>query len=433
MSDALPLPSRTRVWRVAALALWSALVGIEVVALGVGHVGNNVLGASRNAIFPGLGFIEWSRWIALLAAAIAAVALAAWFTWGADWLVVVVWATAALVAWRVVPPSHHHSTASGALGVPAVRASHEFGAVMALVAALRWVRGWTIGRPAMSKLLGRGRHASAERYSVIDRSRAAAVIAIARRASIEISVEPPGDETLAVDIIGRARRVGRIARLRWRGDPLRDDHAAGRAALAARGQLDDAELAAFVADADRSWCGVPASEPTWVRPLDALLAAAALFDAGAPRSARRWQIVAGDRFALRHGRRPAWVHTPSAITGGTAPGWEHATFAALSGAFGWLDIADDWAALRARCLGVAARRPRSPLQARVVAAGRVLAAIADDTAAMVILCRPSLGADALAAALAAVADALTNEARCLRRDLDAVPYERTLALPGGHQ
>ena len=73
----LPLPPRTRRWRFAAFAIWSALVGLELVAFGVGHVGDNVIGASRNVIFPGLGFIEWNRWTALLAAAIAAVALTA--------------------------------------------------------------------------------------------------------------------------------------------------------------------------------------------------------------------------------------------------------------------------------------------------------------------------------------------------------------------
>ena len=420
MSDvvALPLPPRTRRWRFAAFAIWSALVGLELVALGVGHVGDNVVGASRNVIFPGLGFIEWNRWIALLAAAIAAVALIAWFAWGADWLVAFVWATAALVAWRVVPPSHHHSSANGALGVHAVRASHEFGAVMALVAALRWVRGWTIGRPTMGKLLGRGRDAPPARYSVVDRSRAAAVVALARHAGVEVAVEAPNDRTLTADIARRARRVGRVARMRWRGDPLRGDHAAGRAALAATGRLDGAQLAAFAADAERSWCGVPASEPTWVRPLDALLAAAALFDAGVPGAARRWQAVAADRLALRHGRRPAWVHTPSAISGGAAPWWEHATFAALSGAFGWLDIADDWSTLRARCLGTSARRPRSPHEARLVAAGRVLATTANDIEAMAILSRPSLRDDPLANALAAIATAVAERPGRLRRPID---------------
>ena len=447
------LPPRTRVWRVAALTTWSVLVGLELVALGVGHLGDNVLGASRNLVFPGLGFVEWNRWAALLAAVIATAALTAWFAWGADWLVAAVWVTAAVVGWRVVPPSHHASTI-GARGVHVMRGSHEFGAVMALIAALRWVRGWTIGRPSTRKLLGLerrrdGHDAPSARYSVVDRSRAAAVIAIAQRFGIEIAVEAPGNETLAVDIVRRARRVGRVARWRGRGDPLRADHAGGRAALAVTGRLDDAQLAAFVADAERSWCGVPASEPTWVRPLDALLAATSLSDAGASVAARRWQAVAADRFALRHGRRPAWVHTPSAISGGALPWWEHATFAALSGADGWLDITDDWSALRARSLGAAARRPSSPHQARLVAAGRVLAVMAHDTQATAILARPSLGTDPLAIALAAIADraaladdaavavadrvAVADEGDGLRRHLDPLPHQPALALPGGNQ
>ena len=43
----------------------------------------------------------------------------------------------------------------------------------------------------MGKLLGRGRDAPPARYSVVDRSRAAAVVALARHAGVEVAVEAP--------------------------------------------------------------------------------------------------------------------------------------------------------------------------------------------------------------------------------------------------
>ena len=401
---AAPLPRGARAWRAVAAAVWLVLVGLELVALGVGHVGDDVLGASRNLIFPGLGFVEWHWWAAARAAAAGAVALACWFSWGADWLVAVVWAAAAAAAWRLVPPTHHHAVSSARLRTSA--SSHEFAAVMALLAALRWVRAWTIDRPTVRRLLRRGRSPSSVAVGVVDRARAAAVWGLTARAGL---AAPAIDPDLVQDLTRRARRVSRLARWRWRGDPLRADHAAARAALALNDLLDEERLTALRADAERSWCGVPASEPTWVRPLDAVLAAAALHDAGAIDAARRWCRVAETRFALRHGRRPAWVHRPSAIGGGAALWWEHAAFAALSGVFGWLTDDLDWAVLRPRCLGAAARGGRAAQHARLVAAGRILAARHGDEPARAILARPTIGPDPLAAALDAIGRAVATE------------------------
>src|SRR5699024_6355170 len=121
-----------------------------------------------------------------------------------------------------------------------------------------------------------------------------------------------------------------LARWRWRGDPLAHDAAPARAALALWDGLTPQRTELFRRDAERSPLGVPASEPTWVRPLDAVLAAAALETLEERALPSHWSmgrdVVLGDRPR----QRPSNVHTPTGFRLGTVPAWEAVTACALA-------------------------------------------------------------------------------------------------------
>jgi hypothetical protein len=70
----------------------------------------------------------------------------------------------------------------------------------------------------------------------------------------------------------------------------------------------------FLDEARSRSAGVPDSEPTWIRPLDGTLAALALQELGADDCVARWRWIFRTRFAFRHGRRPAALHTPSMLS-----------------------------------------------------------------------------------------------------------------------
>jgi hypothetical protein len=199
--------------------------------------------------------------------------------------------------------------------------------------------------------------------------------------------------------------VGLAARWRFRGDPLRADHAATRAALALCGLLSEQEIHRFRHDAARCWTGVPASEPTWVRLLDGTLAAAALAELGEDDSVQRWRGTWTHLLGLRSGHRPACLFTPLAVGGAWAPAWEHAAASALGHLLGWGGEAD-WPALRQRALGAAARGPARHEDERLIAASRIWAAALADQQALRILTRPTVSRDPLAVALDGVASAL---------------------------
>ena len=205
-------------------------------------------------------------------------------------------------------------------------------------------------------------------------------------------------------VVTRARRIGLFARGR-RGDPFAVDHAAARAALALTGRLDDAAMARFADDARGAAAGVPASEPTWVRPLDATLAAIALQAAGHDAAGRRWAAMLAGPFALRHGHRPGAWWTPLGIRLGSAPVWEHAATSALARAHGWCDDAD-WRVLRPRLLGAAARGTAVAVDERSIAAARLWLVFVDDEQAARILARPTVHRDPLAVALDRLATTL---------------------------
>jgi hypothetical protein len=207
----------------------------------------------------------------------------------------------------------------------------------------------------------------------------------------------------------RVSRINRWARFRFRGDPYRRAHAPLRAALSLAQLLDREQLSEFRTDANSHLAGVPESEPTWVRPLDGMLAAFALQSLGETESVGRWRSTLLKRFTLSHGRRPAALHTPTMLSIGTATLWEHAATTALGRLAGWLDDAD-WQHLRRPCLGKAASGAKDQQTLRFVAAGKLWAALTNDAEALEILQRRNVGADSLARALESVANSVCNEA-----------------------
>ena len=377
--------SRHGARRRQAGAIVATIVVPVVLVYGFGHRGVH---AARNLLFPGAGLIDERPWLAVVLAAAAVAATTAWLRWGTDWLVAVAVVVAMIVSFALTSSAH-------TVAAPRITpAAHEFPLVILVVTALSWLRSVAGRVPGMRRLSAR-RSARRKHLSVPDRSRCAALLALA---------DDDDGEAMAGDpaITLRARRVGLVARGRRRGDPLRVDHAHARAALALTGALDTDAAARFVQDAAHAPAGVPASEPGWVRPLDGTLAALALVRLGHDDAGTAWAAMLRGPFSLRRGHRPAWWWTPLGVSAGTAPDWEHAAASALARTARWVGD-DDWTALRARVLGAAARGGAAPHDDRLIAAGRLWLAYVDDEQAARIVDRPTVGRDPLAAALDAIA------------------------------
>jgi hypothetical protein len=403
--------------RVAWAALGVVVLGFDLIATGWFGFDERIVAMCRNIVVPGLGFIETDWWLTVVFVAATIVAVTAWLRWGTDWIVGLVWASAIAIAFAVVPAAHTHDAAVLAGKLQVQRASHEFAAVLVLVAMLSRARLALIGLPGVRQFTGRRRDEPADRRaallaaSPIQRCRAVAIAGLTRH------LPRPGDEDAAAavaepDVRRRAARVAAAARWRLGGDPLRHDNAHIHAALALSGHATADELASFRATARTSPYGVPASEPTWIRLLDGTLAALALEEAGAAASANRWRATLDGDLRLRHGRRPRAIHAPTALRLATAPHWEHATATALARWRGWIVVDDDWSVLRRRSLGAAARGATHPDDARLVAAARIWARLVDDDAASRILDRPSRSSDPIAAALDDVLDTIGTAATC---------------------
>jgi hypothetical protein len=368
-----------------AVAIVATIVVPIVLVYGFGHRGVH---AARNLLFPGAGLIDERPWIAAVLAAAAVAATVAWLRWGADWLVAASIVVAMVVSFVLTSPTAH------TLAPPRIdRAAHEFPLVILVVTALSWARSVAGRVPGVRRLAAR-RAAQRKHLSVPDRSRCAALVALAGDDGAAMARDPA--------ITLRARRIGLAARARRGGDPLRVDHAHARAALALNGGLDAAAAERFVRDAAHAPAGVPASEPGWVRPLDGTLAALALVRLGHHDAGTAWAEMLRGPLSLRRGHRPAWWWTPLGVSAGTAPDWEHAAATALARTAGWVGD-DDWAALRARVLGAAARGAAAPHDDRLIASGRIWLAYVDDEQAARIVGRPTVGREPLAAALDAIA------------------------------
>lgn len=368
-----------------ALALVVAAVPAALWALG-GHAGVH---AARSMLVPGAGLAESEPVLAALFVTLAVAATVAWLRWGTDWVLVTV-VVAAMVASAAWGSTDHATELTD-------QAAHEFPLVILIAGALGWARATLGGVPGFGWLAGRRLRddevTSLADLPPVERCQAVAIAALAGDVGEEHRAA-----VAAPDVARRAARVGFAARLRRSGDPFRTDHAAARAALALTDQLDADAAARFVADARRSPVGVPASEPTWIRPLDATLAALALAQLGDDDASRRWAAALQGPLAERRGHRPAWWWTPLGVAAGRCLDWEHAATTALAHEQGWIDDAD-WVHLRRRVLGAAARGSSRRDDERLIAAGRVWLALVDDAPAERIVGRPTVRHDPLAVAL----------------------------------
>lgn len=387
--------------RRAVVTVVSLCASVAIVVVW-GHSGAH---AVQNAVVPGLGWYERSLPLAVAVFVLTTAAVVLWVQWGVDWLPAMVTVVSSVAAglFGNVPAATSH-------GLRALPAAHEFPLVVVVVSAIVWLRG-AVGRvPGVGRLVQRRAARTPDPgfagLSTPDRARAAAIAALAGTdvATVAAATDP--------QVARRARRIGLLARGRHGVDPFVVDHAAPRAALALTGQLSDEAWARFRDDATRAGAGVPASEPTWVRPLDATLAAVALGVGGHTAAGEAWASMLAGPLALRRGHRPACWWTPLGVRIGSAPLWEHAAATAIARAHGWCGD-DDWAALRPQLLGAAARGSSAPADERAIAAGRLWLVHVDDEQAARILARPTVRRDALAVAL----DRLSTRLAAERKDL----------------
>jgi hypothetical protein len=398
-------------WRWIAVGVGSALsIGLPVL---LGHRGTHV---ALNLILPGAGLFGVNALGAVVFVVLTVAGVVAWLRWGLDWpLLVVLAAAMAASALAVHGDPAHLAAITGS--PPVQRGSHEFPLVLVVVGALsrlgRLVRRLPgVGRLQRWRAAPSGGLAATCRLGVVDRCRTVSIATLAGAgtgdgATLAAAVAAP-------DVIRRAVRIGVIARGRLRGDPLRIDHAHSRTALALTGQLDPPRMKRFVDDAEAALAGVPCSEPGWVRPLDASLAAVTLHRAGRLDAVRSLRILYREHLRLRRGHRAASWWTPLAIPMGSCDPWEHAAATGIARALGAVDDAD-WTALRALALGAAARGTADRHDERLIAAARLWLAFVDDQAAAAIVTRPTVRRDPLAVALDRLADRLRSDPDALRR------------------
>ena len=396
-----------RVRRAVVLAASLALPVVLIV--GLGHRGVHMM---RSVLLPGAGLLGAHDVLAVVCFVAAVGATVAWVRWGVDWLLVAIVVVAVAASGLV---SDEPATIEA---LQPVAAAHEFPLVVLVVGLITFVRGVAGRVPGLSHLARRRSRSSdglssVQRLRPTDRSRTAAVLALAgdMEQASTIAADP--------EIEQRARRVGAWARLRIGGPAMRRDHAPARAALALTGQHDAAATQSFVSDANVNALGVPCSEPTWVRPLDATLAALAL-DRIDPAASAAWQRALGREFGLHRGHRAAWYWTPLGWSAGSMPAWEHAACTALARAKGWV-ADDDWQALRARALGASARGAAHPHDERLIAAARIWLVFVDDARAAPLLARPTVRHDPLAVALDRLATRLAAHPHALHSLHPEVP------------
>ena len=376
--------------RFVGYAFLAMLLCIDLLATGLLGGSERLLAVLRTFVLPGLPFVEWQLWIGILCIGCALAAAGAWLRWGMDWLLLCV-ALVCLVLAALVMPMHHHTGQDS----HAVHASHEFVVVLVVFSLLAQVRLIISRLPGTDWL-----------YARLPELWSFAAVDLARAAAIDLLADPSKNDVLPKlrdqRFTQRARRVIRAARFRFGTDPLNYANAHLRAALMLADGLDKGQQQRLRQDAVSRLAGVPDSEPSWVRPLDGMLVALSLSRLDEA-STQRWRYIWESRFSLRHGRRPAALHTPSMLCLGTAPAWEHAIAAGLACHCGWIDQAD-WVHLRGRCLGAAASSRNDAATQRLAAAGRLWAALAGDAQAAGILLRRTRFDDPLALAVLRLAD-----------------------------
>jgi hypothetical protein len=399
---------------VAAISAAALLVA----STGVG--GHRAVHAARGLLVPGGGLIDGRPAAAALIGLLTIFAVWAWLRTGAEWLPVAMLLASAAASAVAAETGHAHATSPIdplVPGTPLV-AAHEFPLVVLVAAGLAALRTSLAGISGFRWLGGPlatvGEVRPLATLRPVDRTRAIAVLALAdagpdngQSASSRTStMQIDWREALrAEDIATRARRIGLVARARRGGDPFRIDHAPARAAQSLCGLLDDDARRRLRNDADRAAIGLPASEPGWVRLFDAVLVATALDRAGHDAAGARCAALLSTTFPARRGHRPASCWTPLGLPFGRATAWEHAAATAIAHANGWIDDRD-WAVLRRRALGAAARGAARRDDERLIAAGRLWLALIDDAGAARILARPTVCHDPLAVALDHLASSL---------------------------
>lgn len=403
----------TRRWVVLGIGL-VLTIGLPLL---FGHLGTHI---ALDMVLPGAGLFGVHTAAAILFVVATVLALAAWLRWGTDWTVLVLLAGSMLVTaleLRATPGNH------GTLGVvaPETRpAAHEFPLVIILVSLLSRLGHILRRLPGVAALqrrraLARDGLASIGALAPVERCR---TVSIAVLAGLEDPAERAmlRDEVRRPDVARRARIVGAVARLRFGGDPFRRDHAHARAALTLTDQLDAGSRARFVDDAQRATAGLPCSEPGWLRPLDASLTAAALDHAGHPQAIERLGALFDRHLVQRRGHRAARWWTLLGAPIGPCPPWEHAASTAIAGALGAIDpsTSGDWAALRMRAMGAAARGTSVADDERLIAAARIWLVFVDDAVAAPIVARPTVRHDPLAVALDRLARRLADDPLALR-------------------
>jgi hypothetical protein len=380
--------------------LWSLLIsGLIVVGLPVGF-GHRGVHAVRSLLVPGAGLYNHRH--ALLGATFTLAAIAAtvcWIRWGMDWLVGAV-VVASMVAAAILAYQDHP------VAVTPISAAHEFPLVILVMGALSSAQlAWR------RSVFGRRYHA---RTSVAGRTELTGIeqcriASISKLAGADVAVD-----LNAGALEKRCRRVGVAARFRFRGDPMRADHAHVRTALMLTGHLDESADQNFRADAARALGGVPSSEPGWTRLLDGTLAACALEQAGERNVWDRWSATLNGSLQLRNQQRPGSVWTPLDLRGPRADTWEHAAATAIAHAAGGLLHTNDWTALRKRTLAAAARGNSIVDDERLVAAGRIWLTMVEDEEARRVLGRVTIHLDSLAVALDAMATSLHSNPTLLQ-------------------
>ena len=351
-----------RVRRVGSLAVSVAIP--LLLTSGCGHRGVH---AARNLLVPGAGLIDDRPVLAAGFVVLAIAATVSWLTYGTDWVLAAL--VGASMAASAILATADHPTAA------VVRSAHEFPIVVLVVAALSWARTTVSRVPWLARRPTRA-------AGSVDRCRAAAIRALT------------GDVGAACDVLAdpamlqRARRINRVARGRWMGDPARIDHAPIHTLRLLTGSPShNARLSAL---------GAPCTEPTWVRPLDAVL-----FHRAAGTDP---QPILQHEFGRRGSHRPAWYWTPLGIGAGRMPTWEHALTVALA----TTPTADEWAGLRRPALGAAARGVANRYDERLIAAARLWLPFVDDEPAARIINRPTIRHDVLAVAIDHLAHSTTG-------------------------
>ncbi len=107
---------------------------------------------AESALFPGAGLFESHRWLAIGFAGATIAATVVWMAWGAEWLIAALWVSSLLATLAWATPRHDEVALPG----PSVaRSAHEFPLVIAVVAAIGWVRGVLWHLPGVAQLARR--------------------------------------------------------------------------------------------------------------------------------------------------------------------------------------------------------------------------------------------------------------------------------------